>query len=155
MHFSAGDKVTILFEGWKTNSVTSMALSVLVVFFLSILYEFLKAFRIYKPRNQNNPEATLLLARNRNEIGLERRPPKSLGQHLEDTFFFLLNFIFAYFLMLVAMTCNAWLFSSIILGCGLGYFFAQPLCKHYLTDNPEPRMRTYGLTDGPGPGPVI
>jgi len=34
---------------------------------------------------------------------------------------------FAYFLMLIAMTYNTWLFVAVVIGRGLGYYLVTPL----------------------------
>ena len=33
--------------------------------------------------------------------------------------------------MLVAMTYNVWLFLSVVIGCGIGYFLATPYLEYY------------------------
>jgi len=43
------------------------------------------------------------------------------------TCLFVAELSFAYFLMLVAMTYNTWLFVAVVIGRGLGYYLATPL----------------------------
>lgn len=53
--------------------------------------------------------------------------------HLKKTFLFLIQFLVGYFLMLVAMTYNVWLFLAVIIGCGLGHFLTAPYVEHYFS----------------------
>lgn len=43
------------------------------------------------------------------------------------TCLFVSELSFAYFLMLVAMTYNTWLFVAVVIGRGLGYYLVTPL----------------------------
>lgn len=43
----------------------------------------------------------------------------------------MVQFLVGYFLMLVAMTYNVWLFLAVIIGCGIGYFLATPYIEYY------------------------
>ena len=54
-----------------------------------------------------------------------------MKDHAKKTCFYFVQFIVGYFLMLVAMTYNMWLFLAIVLGCGSGYFLANPLIQLY------------------------
>ena len=51
--------------------------------------------------------------------------------HLRRTFLYLVQFLVGYFLMLVAMTYNVWLFLAVVIGCGIGYFLATPFMECY------------------------
>lgn len=53
--------------------------------------------------------------------------------HLKKTFLFLIQFLVGYFLMLVAMTYNVWLFLAVITGCGLGHFLTVRYMEHYFS----------------------
>ena len=52
------------------------------------------------------------------------RPPLviSLGVHVIQTLLHMLQVTVSYFLMLIVMTYNVWLFIAVILGAGAGYF---------------------------------
>lgn len=52
--------------------------------------------------------------------------------HLKETLLYLVQFIVGYFLMLVAMTYNVWLFLAVVAGCGIGYFLVHPYMDYYL-----------------------
>ena len=55
----------------------------------------------------------------------------NLMDHLRRTFLYLVQFLVGYFLMLVAMTYNVWLFLAVVIGCGIGYFLATPFMECY------------------------
>ena len=55
-----------------------------------------------------------------------------MTDHLKKTCLYLVQFLVGYFLMLVAMTYNVWLFLAVIIGCGLGHFLTAPLIEYYL-----------------------
>ena len=46
--------------------------------------------------------------------------------------FFITELFFAFFLMLITMTCNTWLFIAIVIGRGLGFYLVSPLIKSYV-----------------------
>ena len=45
------------------------------------------------------------------------------ASHYIQTILHLVQLVISYFLMLIVMTYNVWLFISVILGCTCGYFF--------------------------------
>jgi len=45
MYFTAGTKVTILFKFWETSNTGVFVASLIIVFFLAVLYEALKFYR--------------------------------------------------------------------------------------------------------------
>ena len=57
--------------------------------------------------------------------------------HLKETLLYIVQFIVGYFLMLVAMTYNVWLFLAVVAGCGIGYFFIHPNMDYYLARRRE------------------
>lgn len=54
-----------------------------------------------------------------------------MTDHLKKTCLYLVQFLVGYFLMLVAMTYNVWLFLAVIIGCGLGHFLVAPFMEYY------------------------
>ena len=58
-----------------------------------------------------------------------------MTDHLKKTCLYFVQFLVGYFLMLVAMTYNVWLFLAVIIGCGLGHFLATPLIEYYFNRN--------------------
>lgn len=45
---------------------------------------------------------------------------------------FVAELSFAYFLMLIAMTYNTWLFVAVVIGRGLGYYLVTPLIGSHI-----------------------
>lgn len=54
-----------------------------------------------------------------------------MADHLKKTCLYLVQFLVGYFLMLVAMTYNIWLFLAVIIGCGLGHFLVAPYIEYF------------------------
>lgn len=48
------------------------------------------------------------------------------------TCLFVAQLSFAYFLMLIAMTYNTWLFVAVVIGRGMGYYVVTPLVDTYI-----------------------
>ena len=46
----------------------------------------------------------------------------SMGLHIIQTLLHMLQVTISYFLMLIVMTYNVWLFIAVVLGAGTGYF---------------------------------
>ncbi|KAI9563951.1 CTR1 [Daphnia sinensis] len=131
MYFYADYTAVVLFKQWDIQSVGAMVGSCIGIFLMAILYEGLKYFREYlsrkhyAPVNYNNvktPEGG-------SDASSQVRTPMSFktsvtsASHYIQTALHLLQMIISYFLMLIVMTYNVWLFISVILGCTVGYFF--------------------------------
>lgn len=43
--------------------------------------------------------------------------------------------LFGYFLMLIAMTYNAWFFIAVVIGRGLGYYIITPLIGSHISSS--------------------
>ena len=50
------------------------------------------------------------------------------------TCLFVAELSFAYFLMLIAMTYNTWLFVAVVIGRGMGYYVVTPLIDTYYNE---------------------
>lgn len=82
-----------------------------------------------------------------------------VATQLLKTCLFVMEFLFAYFLMLAAMTHNIWFFLAVIFGRGLGYYLITPLVdshidskktNHYLAilhDSPLKRRKRQPLVE--------
>lgn len=130
MSFFASKSVSdLLFKGWTISTAGGMAGSCIAVVLIAILFETLKS---YKP-NQQKPHKE-----NSETTPLIRRPNQDLTStfqaisHLKKTLLFIAQLIVGYFLMLVAMTYNVWLFLAVVGGCGIGYFLVHPYMEYYL-----------------------
>lgn len=51
------------------------------------------------------------------------------------TFMSVVELLFGYFLMLIAMTYNAWFFIAVVVGRGLGYYIITPLIGSHISSS--------------------
>ncbi|XP_065893564.1 protein SLC31A2-like [Dysidea avara] len=135
MHFYFGyHNVRVLVKGWEINSIGVLLASVAAIYICAVLYEGLKTLRqvLYHNRfkmlntaktylNVNYEKLTSVV-----EVKSEKtREPSTCRSEVVmtiiQTLLYMLQITVGYFLMLTAMTYNAWLFISIILGAGTGY----------------------------------
>ncbi|KAL5289082.1 hypothetical protein ACFFRR_009338 [Megaselia abdita] len=138
MSFHAGYKELILWNSWKTETILTFVLSCIGIFLIAVLYEGLKFMR-EKHQIYITKKETELMARinkNRSEMTSEECCSNTTldlkehtvlqrvfnKSHLLQTFMHIIQMIISYLLMLIVMTYNYWLFLSVILGSGMGYF---------------------------------
>lgn len=119
----------ILFKDWSVSSIGGLVGSCIAIVVIAIFFESLKSYK--------GPYRKRLYRRDCESIPLIRRLHKNenrltLTDHLKKTFLFVVRFLVGYFLMLVAMTYNVWLFLAVVIGCGLGYFLATPFMQYYI-----------------------
>lgn len=162
LHF--GEREFILFDFWKTGSALGLAASVLIIFLLCILYEAIKALRIFLARAHNSNLAYERQQRRATSPCVQvRSPSENLDNISSDsvTFAPLLRIssfsaaaqvltmyrvtqallyavqaTLAYLLMLVVMTFNIWLLFAVIIGEAVGYFLfaGEPMLIEHLND---------------------
>jgi len=142
MSFHGGCNEVILFDFWSINSVGGLVGSMIGIFFLGILYEGLKFYREFllgrqfSSVNYNN----VVPVSEGDENSIASAAPESPSRsntntsvrviqtnllsrgHTIQTFLHLVQVILSYFLMLIAMTYNSWLFGAVIAGMATGYF---------------------------------
>lgn len=129
MYFYADYKAVVLFKEWDIQTVGAMVGSCIGIFLLAILYEGLKYFREYLSRKYYAPVSYVKTNEGGSEASSQVRTPMSFktsvtsASHYIQTALHLLQMIISYFLMLIVMTYNVWLFMAVILGCTVGYFF--------------------------------
>lgn len=58
-----------------------------------------------------------------------------ITSHLKGTLLYMFQFLVGYFLMLVAMTYNVWLFLAVVVGCGIGFFLVDPSFEYYFSQH--------------------
>jgi len=131
MYFEAGYEATILFEQWKTESVGAMVGSCIGIFLLAILYEGLKFFRemlirknyvaidYSKVRGSQDSNGAQV---SQTRTAVTCKTSMTSAPHYIQTALHALQLVISYFLMLIVMTFNVWLFISVVLGCTVGYF---------------------------------
>ncbi|XP_065830156.1 protein SLC31A2-like [Oscarella lobularis] len=128
--FHFGFESQLLFQNWKAETTENLVGSCLSVFSVSILYELLKSFRSWlADRGRQKPiadvERTNYGTQTESTSLLPSKPQRrstSWPLHAIQTFLHVIEVLVSFSLMLVVMTCNAWLFLSIVLGSTLGYF---------------------------------
>jgi hypothetical protein len=138
MYFYASDSATILFKSWMTSTWQQMLGSCIAVLVAAILYEGLKVLRAFlQNRIQNKVQeghyrsSQESFSPSMEDNILAPSPPRHqmsrrtaiILHHILQSFLYLIQVALGYLLMLVSMTFNVWLFISIIIGAGLGYFF--------------------------------
>lgn len=120
MTISIVEEVQVLFRQWNVTSIKGLSGSLIAVFSLAVLFEFMSSYHSY----MDLPSAK------RSAIQ-ESSTTKRIQDHVLRTGSYLLNSIAGYLLMLVVGTWNIWLFLSIVSGLGFGYFLSNPLYTWY------------------------
>lgn len=133
MSFFVSSKVShILFEGWSVSTDGGMVGSCIAVICIAILFETIKSYKAHRKSHKISSETTPLIRRaNQDHTRFETT------SHLKKTFLYMVQFLIGYFLMLIAMTYNVWLFLAVIAGCGIGYFLVDPCLEYYLAQHNE------------------
>lgn len=143
MTFHGGCEETILFDFWRISTVGGLVGSCIGIFLLGVLYEGIKFYREFlmargfSPYNnlQVNVENIQRRGSDENSItSIPTTPPRRnsavkviktnmLSQtHFVQTILHMVQFTLSYFLMLIAMTFNSWLFGAVVAGATAGYF---------------------------------
>jgi copper transporter 1 len=133
MAFHAGYCETVLFHFWKVSSVGGLLGSMIAIFTMAVLYEFLKNNRrcassksCTSRQCMSTQNSTGAQGSRMEHIMGERickEPQKMLSRaHCFQTFLHVLQFVLGFSLMLISMTYNVWLCVALVLGTGVGYF---------------------------------
>jgi len=120
MTISIVEEVQVLIRQWKVTSINGLSGSLIAVFSLAVLYEFMSSYHSY-----------LDLPAAKRSVTQKSSTTKRIQDHVSRTGSYLLNAIAGYLLMLVVGTWNIWLFVSIVTGLGFGYFLSNPLYTWY------------------------
>ncbi|KAL9988955.1 hypothetical protein ACROYT_G003453 [Oculina patagonica] len=120
MTLSIVEEVQVLIRQWKVTSINGLSGSLIAVFALAVLFEFMSSYHSYLDPLSASRYAT-------------REPSRirRIQEHLLRTGSYLLTAIAGYLLMMVVHTRNVWLFASIVAGLGFGYFLSNPLYTWY------------------------
>lgn len=105
--FNTGMNATVLFENWILDTNGSIFLACLCTFILAMGYQGTKWFRQY------------LHVHFKYHGKIHSIKSK---EHMIQTVLYVTEFLVSYFLMLIVMTYNVWVFVVTILGIALGYF---------------------------------
>uniref|UniRef100_A0A1A8GCJ6 Copper transport protein n=1 Tax=Nothobranchius korthausae TaxID=1143690 RepID=A0A1A8GCJ6_9TELE len=151
MTFGWSSSVMLLFDFWNVHSPAGMVLSVFIVLLLTVLFELLKAWRLWLgsgvPLHQ--PADAVASSLSESSSGLETSPsessltpiesrPRTTNKwtlHVLQTVLHMLQVTLGYMLMLCVMSYNSWIFIGVVVGAALGYFISFPLVE---------RMSCYG-----------
>lgn len=120
MTISIRGEMKILIRQWKVTSINGLSGSMVAVFSLAVLYEFLSSYHRY-----------LGLPGSKRYMDQDPSNSKRVQDHISRTLSYLLSAIGGYLLMLVVGTCDLWLFVSVVSGAAFGYFLSNPLYTWY------------------------
>lgn len=122
--------MTLLFDGWKTQSWLGYSLTLIAVFLFSVFHEYIVNLRSRLKEVSSVKAATglnaPLIGRNRTAVGLRVMESAVFG----------LNAGLGYLLMLAAMSFNGGVFIALILGFVVGYFFFRSRGEESNTESP-------------------
>ncbi|XP_028394554.1 high affinity copper uptake protein 1-like isoform X2 [Dendronephthya gigantea] len=140
MAFEFSQSATILFKDWDIDSTGGMVWSCIVVFLMAIFYEGFKVFREVLREKYGKPKSYNVSSNGHGAAGKGPYDTSVYGggnrfcnwHHFLQSFLHIIQVAISYFLMLIAMTFNAWLFIAVCLGAGFGYFlFSWRISKSY------------------------
>jgi len=135
MYFHWGFYDYILFKGWIPYDGLTYGISILAIFILALLHEGFRVLKInteirwkmtpkrYSPINtmdsslNTKPQLNLVY------------PPFDLKRDSIRSIYRMIDVVFHYFIMLVAMTFNAGLFLAIVFGYGVGHLLFSRLSR--------------------------
>jgi len=144
MYFHGGYNEVILFTFWQISTLAGLIGSMIGCFLMGVLYEGIKSYREYW---MNGAFHTVRY----NQVGNQQRKSPGVEQgvaangetsdsiseqdsvkvietkmislpHFVLTALHFVQMALAYFLMLIVMTYNSWLFLAVLFGSTLGYF---------------------------------
>lgn len=122
MRFSFLEEITIVVRQWKVTSISGLSGSLIAVFSLAVLYEFLNSYHSYL----DTPFSKRNIAQDPSTTKCRR-----MQVHVLRTVSYVLTALAGYLLMLVVGRCDVWLFTSIVSGATFGYFLSNPLYTWY------------------------
>ncbi|XP_020626941.1 probable low affinity copper uptake protein 2 isoform X2 [Orbicella faveolata] len=128
MYFTAAasSELIILFQQWRATSTQAVTGSFVAVLALAVLYECMTGLHVHLRSHLSHQEREKTLTTKKSDF--ENIKYKSnVSIQFSKTCLFVSELSFAYFLMLVAMTYNTWLFVAVVIGRGLGYYLVTPL----------------------------
>ncbi|XP_022787909.1 probable low affinity copper uptake protein 2 [Stylophora pistillata] len=125
-------QMSIIFEQWRVTTISGVSGSIVAVLALAVLYECTIGLHVYlRSRLKNQKERRRDDVKMKNRIHSEYTRSETFTQFLK-TCLFSAELFFAYFLMLITMTYNTWLFSAVVIGRGLGFYLVTPLITSYV-----------------------
>ena len=125
--------MTVLFEIWDVKTTAGIILTSLFWAVFAFCYQGLKAFRSYLNKSCSSGCTGILnkyLGPQGAGYGAIRQEQEGVRQtnwrlHLVQTSLQLVQTVTSYFLMLVVMTYNVWIFLAVLVGDAVGYLVFQ------------------------------
>ncbi|GLV43760.1 Copper transporter 1A [Carabus blaptoides fortunei] len=137
MWFHTGTSETVLFKSWTFNTIGGLIASMVGIFFMAALYEYLKYYREFlfwrtyndlRYRSVSGP-VDKVTGSEENQIVhmvgevIHKQPPSMFSwMHALQTFLHVVQMVLSYFLMLIFMTYNVWLCLAMVVGTAVTYF---------------------------------
>nr|ABK25665.1 unknown [Picea sitchensis] len=132
MTFYWGKEVSILFDGWRTQTLMQYWASLLVLFLASVFHEYVVSIRAHIRMSYNNIHSSQ--ENSYNSMGSPQPQAKSMlllptkaktrGYVIKtaETLLFGVNALLGYLLMLAAMSYNGGVVLAIVGGLSVGFF---------------------------------
>jgi len=122
-YFHTSSKSVLLFEEWKIETWKGMFVSTLIIFMLTIVYEFCSSYHKYLNYSLNIKQERLA----RDEQSKISTQYKRFRRHIRSLLFYILQLLFGYVIMLLVMTYQVYILTSVLVGVGFGYFISNPI----------------------------
>lgn len=156
MYFTpASSDVFILFQQWRITSTQDVTGSFVAVLALAVLYECVTGLHVHLRTHLSHQERDRTLTRKKSDFKNVNFCRSYVSIQFSKTSLFVAELSFAYFLMLIAMTYNTWLFVAVVIGRGLGYYLVTPLIGSYI-DSDDIDYHSYSdlWQDSPHPADI-
>jgi len=116
MIFTNTIKTTLLFSWWKTETVLSYSISLVAIFILCILNQFLLSLWKPLPTSTKSSNSEYL------PLGATHRRRIRIILNLLKTGVYLIQIAMSYMIMVMVMTLNVGVFVSAMLGLAVGFW---------------------------------
>ncbi|KAL3121815.1 hypothetical protein niasHT_002043 [Heterodera trifolii] len=129
MFFHTQIKDTVLFKWWKVETVGSLLITCLVMYFGAICFEAIKWLRLMLEQKSRQPKSANsaglnMTDQNKTVPMINRRYAESLLSrvHLLQSVLFTVQLLLSYLLMLCFMTFSVWIGIAICAGAATGFW---------------------------------
>ncbi|OIT08371.1 PREDICTED: copper transporter 5.1-like [Nicotiana attenuata] len=127
MTFYWGNKVTLLFDFWRTDSWSSYALALLACFIVSVFYQYMEdrhqRFKILSSKSKKNypPSSSNVTVNTPLLYSFPTVGSVWNSARFATAILFGINSAIGYMLMLAIMSFNGGVFVAVVLGLSIGY----------------------------------
>nr|AKN21631.1 slc31a-1 [Schmidtea mediterranea] len=126
MYFNEDLNFYLLFGAWQITSQSKLAAACIGSFICALLYELFKRLREYHVNYEINLVANSSESLLRKSV--TRKVPVFSRANFLQSLMHLIQTTVSYFLMLIIMSFNTYVFISVIAGLTVGYFFGNAIC---------------------------